>query len=246
MYTNRLKESSVIFFVLIIVFFTLTACGNHGTKPNFTDSVTKGADENSRQDIVEDKDQLLINPDDVRILATIDKFKTAIKTPDLQLLKEIIHPNGLYSMTYFTDGRDPNVGIHVDKEKLREDLVLESTDGYLGITLPSMGFRNNDDLQTDIPIQRSEFLQQFSLNIDWQSLNEVDFKNSLDALYQKLLQIIVNNNKDIAQVFALKDDYYAFTKSSAIFDPYTELTGNWAVFHKEGQEFKLVSVIELT
>lgn len=173
------------------------------------------------------------------------KFISIIKNDDLTELKKIIDDNGIFSITYFTDQRDPNAVIHVFKDEIRDDLVLANSNNKAGITLDSM-FAGNDELQkNDIPINSSQDLSDISFNVDWKSNVESTISSKIEDIIKTLQTINITNNEFIPQVFALKDNYYAFAQSNGVLEPEPDFTGDWAIFEKVDNAYFLRAVIQL-
>ncbi|MPM62553.1 hypothetical protein SDC9_109428 [bioreactor metagenome] len=173
------------------------------------------------------------------------KFLSIIKSDDSTAVKKLIDTYGTFSITYFIDQRDPNTVIHVSKDEIRNDLVLVNSQNKVGITLDSM-FAGNDELQqNDIPINTSQNLSNISFDVDWKSKDESIITKKIEDIIKTLQKINLINNKNIPQVFVLKDNIYAFAQSSGVLEPEPEFTGDWVIFEKVGNEYYLRAVIQL-
>ncbi len=172
------------------------------------------------------------------------KFSKAIFSEDSKSFKEMMDKDGIYSITYFVDGRDQNVVLHLYQNEIRDDLVLANSK-KMGIGLSSMFYLSLVNDVKSIPIHSNKILNDISFNVDWHINDENMVETKLNDIIQTCQKINLINNKDIPQVFVLKDNMFAFAKSSGVLKPSPEFTGDWVIFEKVGSEYKLRAVMQL-
>ncbi|MCT4618357.1 MAG: hypothetical protein N4A62_03100 [Marinisporobacter sp.] len=221
------RIGSILIFFVIIISIGVTGCGN------------------------KKKEIDMENKDIINFLKKLDESCES-RSIDLESLKKLIDDDGIYAITYFDDGRDPNRGIHVYKDEIRDDLMLVSVNNNkVGIELDNLA---NAYIETEnLIINRSDSLDKISFNVDWHSSDESTIHNNIDDIVNTCKEIILTNNKDIPQVFVIKDNYYVFSYSS--FDEewlesfqktFTSFIGGWVVFEKIDGKFKLRAVMDFT
>ena len=182
------------------------------------------------------------NIDKKGIIGFCTKFFTSIKDDDSKTFKGLVNDDGLFSLTYFVDQRDTNVVIHVDKDIIRDDLVL--VNDKVGISLATMFDEGDISKIKEMPIITSDYLNSISFNVDWKSNDVNVIENDLENIVKTCQQINLVNNKNIPQVFVLKDNIYAFVKSSGVLEPKPEFTGDWVIFEKIGNEYIIRAVMQ--
>jgi hypothetical protein len=232
MYSKKVK---FIFIVTLIVTILLSACSTVNEKNNIAEKVKPS----------QNKDTDKYNKVDNELLKDfINKFIVSIKNDDSKTFKDLVSENGIYSITYFVDGRDQNVVLHLNKEEIRDDLVLANSE-KMGITLATMFSVYDVESLESIKINSSMQLSDISFNVDWHTVDENEVKTKLEDIIKTCEDIILINNENIPQVFVLKDNIFAFTQSSAIQEPDVECTGDWVIFEKVGTEYKILAVIQM-
>lgn len=232
------KHSKLVLAVLCIALL-MSSCNSTSTK---IDSEVNESNIN-KVDINRDKN-VLNTIDEQGIKDFLNKFMTSIKNVDSQAFKDLMDEDGVYSITYFIDERDPNVVVHVFKDQIRDDLVLVNSENKVGITLDSL-FSGNDEYPIeDIPIHTSKDLSSESFNIDWHVYNESMVEEKLNDINRICQKINLTNNVYIPQVFVLMDNIFAFAKSSSVLEPYPEFTGEWVIFESIDGEYKLRAIMK--
>ncbi|MEA4964093.1 hypothetical protein [Lutispora sp.] len=228
----KIKRAICICSLLIVSSFILIACRN----------VNENIISNDKKNIIAATEGNINDNQDIK--SFILKFLKAIHSEDLELFKEIIDKDGIYSITYFIDGRDRNVVLHLNKDEIRDDLVLANSE-KMGIGLSSMYYSDLVNEIESIPIQSSKLLSDISFNVDWHDTDESVIEKRIEDIIKTCQKINLTNNEYIPQVFVLKDNIYAFAYSSGILEPEPEFTGYWTIFEKIDSEYYLRAVIDL-
>ncbi|OPZ87059.1 MAG: hypothetical protein BWY74_03487 [Firmicutes bacterium ADurb.Bin419] len=153
----------------------------------------------------------------------------------------MVGDGGIISINYFVDKRDPTTVIHVAKDKIRDDLVLVNPQNRAGVTMQTLLADITESDLNEMPVTSSNI----SFNVDWHSKDERKIADEVEDIVRTCQQINLINNKYIPQVFLLKNNYYAFVIGSGVTEPEVEFVGNWVVFEKIGNEYKIQSVIQL-
>ncbi|WP_410771630.1 hypothetical protein [Fontibacillus sp. BL9] len=161
---------------------------------------------------------------------------------NMDAFKEWIDQDGFYSITYFVDKRDINTVVHLYANEVRGDLVLANEE-KMGLTLSSMFSVSHEEIQ-DMPIHVSEELKKISFNVDWRINDEPAIEMGLEDILKACEAMNLVDNEYIPQVFVLKDNMYAFAISSVNLETVTEITGEWLVFEKQHDKFKIRAVME--
>jgi|GEM_PF-1777489 len=224
-----------IFAGLTIVCLLLNvACSNinEGISNTESASPTKAVDVTSKTDDV-------VNDNDIKEF--ISDFVKATSETNVEEFKSLMDEYGMYSITYFVDKRDRNVVLHLNRDEIRSDLVLANSK-KVGI---SLGGAYKDLNVDDIPIQESDESSKISFNIDWHINDENIIESNLEDIISTCQKINIINNEYIPQIFVLNDNLYAFCKSSGVEEPEPEFTGDWLIFEKRDDAYKIRAFIEL-
>lgn len=235
-----------LLFVVILIMFVLNACGVF----NVNDKTI--LDENQATSIkieqsknVEDEDTHQRDNQDIKdfVMKFVNSIEYQEEVPhrDAESFKELIDKDGIYSITYFIDERDPNKVIHVYKDEIRDDLVLANSENKAGLTLSSLFVEPLID--SEIAIHTSELLDNISFNVDWHVDDEAMVEEKLEDIVKTCVEIIRTNNENVPQVFELKDNLFIFTLSD---EKRGDITGDWMIFEKIGNEYKLRVVMQFT
>lgn len=245
-----MRKGIILIFIIFSVFIMASACNTDGTKTepkgNETNGTTISGNTNYKntEKTTNDKNDKRLNIDEQGIKNFILKFLSSIKNDDSKGFKELLSDDGIFSISYYIDQRDPNVVIHVNKDLIRSDLILVDSNNKAGITLSTM-FAGDDAVELEkMPIHTSELLSNMSFNVQWKSKDEGMIMKYLEDIVQTCQKINLVNNEDISQVFVLKDNMFAFAKSSGVLKPSPEFTGDWVIFEKVGSEYKLRAVMQ--
>jgi hypothetical protein len=177
--------------------------------------------------------------EDSELTHMIETFIGIVNNEDSILFKEMMDKDGIFSITYYVDGRDRNSVVHVNQDEVRDDLVLANSNKKAGITVGILDFAKDTELRKDIPINQIDKLNDISFDVDWREESEDDIQKRLEDIYQACSQIIRLNNQYIPQVFILKDHYVVLTKSIASEEPVADFIGDWAIFEKVEGRYKL-------
>ena len=241
-------RKKILVLLLINLIFLAIGCGYPAFIEEVNDNKTSSFDESNNVEeantiTVANNENLGVNENELKDF--IIKFMVAIKNGDSKTFKELIDKDGIFSITYFIDQRDPNVAIHVFKDEIRNDLVLVNSENTVGITIGSMFAGNAELQQNDIPINISQNLSDISFNIDWHNTDESVIEKRIEDIIKTCHKINLTNNEYIPQVFVLKDNIYAFAYSSVMLGPELDVTGDWAIFEKIDSEYKLRAVMRL-
>lgn len=173
----------------------------------------------------------------------INKFFKTKLTDDAAAFKESMDEDGIYSITYFVDGRDRNRILHLFKDEIPPDLVLFNSK-TTGITLMSL-FAGPHDENADIPILTNKLLGDITYDVDWHANDEDGVQNKLQDIIKTCEEIILYDNVITPRIFAIKNNMYVYTDASEVVGPYpdSDFTGDWLVFEKQGTEFKVRAVM---
>lgn len=158
---------------------------------------------------------------------------------DAQALRDLVGENQFFSIECFVDGRDRNTVLLMNKDHIRDDLILDKDD-YLGVYLRIF---QGDILDEDVPVHTSSYLEGISFPVDWHTAGEEEVEAKLEDIYDTCMMIILTNNEYIPQIFILKDGIYAYSESNAILEPYKEFTGDWLIFEKAEEGYRILAVM---
>lgn len=167
----------------------------------------------------------------------VEIFSKAMFETDSDIFKTLIDNDGIYSITYFVDGRDPNTVLHLYKNDIRDDLVL-AKNNKAGLTL---GTEFGADDTRSMPIHDTNL----SLDINWHRNNKELIEQKLESIISTLQKINLINNEPIPQVFILKNNLFAFAISNGVLEPEPEFTGEWVIFEKTNNEYRLRAIMKL-
>jgi hypothetical protein len=175
-----------------------------------------------------------------------NKLLSAIKgDDDRKLFKDLVDEHGFFSISYFADGRDRNVVVHIAKEIIRSDLVLASDDNRAGITLNTLfSVYGVNDLGDELIIA-SEELSSISI-FDWKLTNEDTVAKNLEDIIDTCKKITMINNEYILQVFVLNDSNYALAHGFVVLGPYPSFFGDWVFFEKVNSDYFIRAIIQMT
>lgn len=171
-------------------------------------------------------------------------FLKAGSIPDSKLFKELIGTEGIYSITYYIDEREPHRVIHVNKEEIRDDLVLANAENKAGLSVTSLFGEPLIDLE--IPINTSNLLSNISFDVNWRVKDEAVIEDKLNWIADICKTIILTNNEYAPQIFALKDNFYVFTYSSIGQKPFDEFTGDWMIFELMENKYVILALMKFT
>lgn len=235
-----MKRKNIIVFICIC----LLLCCNCGTglnlvKTNITEEYCQ----------ITAQDDILVRVDENRIRDFAHKFILVKKNDDSRLFKTWIDEKGIFSVTYFNDGRDRNSVIHVTKDILRDDLVLADAENKGGITLRAMFSGSNGNENSLIPIQTSHYLSEMDFPVNWSSTNVDTIIEKLDDIIKTCRDIIDINNEFEPQVFVLNNNIYVFT-CSVKENPDNEIygkriIGDWVIFENINDKYFIRTVMKL-
>ncbi|MBY9078998.1 hypothetical protein [Paenibacillus sp. CGMCC 1.18879] len=215
---------------------TITSSSTVGTPPSVQASTEVDPTTSSKKP----------NPEDTKLVDTITKFVDAIHDDDPKPFKELMDQDGLFSISYFVDDRDPNRVVHVYPDDVSENMVLVNSKNDIGITLLVLNFNKISKASPDFPIINSEQLKGISFDVDWHHASEKDIEKQLKSIYQTCNQLILINNEYNPQLFILNNNYVVLTKSKAAPDDLSDFTGDWAVFEKINGDYKLRVLMNFT
>lgn len=170
-------------------------------------------------------------------------FYNIVNKPDADKFKELIGDNGLYSISFFDDGRDPNKSIFELKKDIRDDLFLiSSQSGKAGISLCGGNFsiKINEVYFNEISITDNPLL-----TIDWTVKDENVINSKLQDILEGCQLLILENNENVPQVFKLSDKKYALSYSSINENELQEFYGYWIIFEENNQGYFINAIIEM-
>lgn len=248
---DKLLGKKVNLFIMIICVLLIGSCnaqnssnvennGNKVTSPNIKTSSTT---DNSTA--VESKTPKLQseNKENKAILDFVEKFLIASTNVKLESFKELLDNDGMYSITYFGDERAPNVVLHLNKDEIRDDLVLANSQ-KVGITLEALFGGDIVESKESILVNSSQDLDDISFGIDWHKNDETNVQNNLENILKTCEKVILINNEYVPQVFKLKNNIFIFTQSILTEEPYKEFIGEWLIFEKVNNEYKVRAVMK--
>ncbi|WP_157261461.1 hypothetical protein [Paenibacillus sp. A3] len=222
-----------ILSLIIILNFLLSACENADTKVTHNQVNENPTKSEVAMDHQKNQDQAIRN--------FMLQLEDNIVKVDSKGFKGMLDQHGVYSITYFEDGRDPNVVLHLYGNEIRDDLVLaNSTKTGIGVS-PMVA--SNAELE-NMPVHSNEWLKNLSFNVDWHINDENLIQSKLDDIIKLCEKMVLMNNEYIPQVFQLKDNIFVFTKSNVSPEPYYSFTGRWVIFEKIDNEYKLRAIME--
>ncbi|WP_058485598.1 hypothetical protein [Defluviitalea phaphyphila] len=171
-------------------------------------------------------------------------FDNIIHEEDIDGFLNFIDENGIYSITYFDDGRDENRAVLVFKEDVREDLFLVSSQsGKAGISLGG-GLTFPGRIE-DVYFNDFEIEDNILSNIDWKVKDEKVIQKQLPDILNGLKEIILKNNECIPQVFRLSENMYAFSYSDIDEEEPQYFYGYWILFEEIDGSYYIRAIIEL-
>ncbi|WP_372999645.1 hypothetical protein [Lutispora sp.] len=157
--------------------------------------------------------------------------------------QEFIDAYGVYSISYFDDGRDENNAILVYKNDVREDMFLVSSQsGKAGISLSGGTFSTE---VKEIYFNDYEITNNALLNIDWLEKDESVIQNQLSDIIKGCQELILKNNEYIPQIFSLSNNYFAFSFSEINENTLEKFYGYWIIFEKVNDSYAIRAIIEL-
>ncbi len=232
-----MRKYGILVLLILSMTLLMTACngsdGNIGTKVENTTNVETPNTQKNREKENNNSEQ--------RLEDFVLKFVKAIKNNEHKAFIDMVGDGGIISINYFVDKRDPTTVIHVAKDKIRDDLVLVNPQNRAGVTMQTLLADITESDLNEMPVTSSNI----SFNVDWHSKDERKIADEVEDIVRTCQQINLINNKYIPQVFLLKNNYYAFVIGSGVTEPEVEFVGNWVVFEKIGNEYKIQSVIQL-
>lgn len=184
----------------------------------------------------------LIESDKESLTNFVTDFASATSKTDSKSFRNLMDEYGVYAITYYIDKRDRNVVVHLFSKEIRSDLVL-ANNKKMGMSLKGAFFGLGKNVE--IPIHTSQVLDKISFSVDWRKNDEEMIEKELEHIVKTCQTINLINNEYIPQIFVLKDNIFAFARSSGVLDPNPEFTGDWVIFEKVGNGYKLRAVIEL-
>lgn len=238
-----LRKNGSIFVLVFILALLLSSCGIFNTNSNsdMSDNNSTGNTVSSNPAIESNADVI----DENGIRKFVSEFIDSLYQQDSNEFKKLVNDDGIYSITYFVDQRDTNSVVYTAKDSIRDDLVLCNKDNKGGITLQTMMIGGNNFDVSEMPIINNEDSKKLGFNIDWKSKDETKIQNNIKDIVNMCQKINMLNNKWITQVFVLKDNTYALANSSGVLDPSPEFTGDWVIFEKIDDKYKVRAVMQL-
>jgi hypothetical protein len=224
---------------MLILIFSFSACNSLNEK----EDIELVKDRYIDKVVENNEDNVNNNVNNQLVKDFIVKFISSIKNEDSESFKNLVSQDGIYSISYFVDGRDKNVVLHLNKDEIRGDLVLANLE-KIGITLATMFSEEIVSSIENMPINSSTILSDISFYVDWHFDDENRIESKLEEIVNTCEKIILTNNQDIPQVFLLKDNIFAFTQSTATHEPDVECTGDWMIFEKKGEEYIILAVLQ--
>jgi hypothetical protein len=84
-----------------------------------------------------------------------------------------------------------------------------------------------------------------SFGIDWHKNNERLIEKKLEHIIATCQKINLVNNNSSTQVFILKDNLFVFATSTGDLEPEPEFYGEWMIFEKINNRYKIRAVMKL-
>ena len=180
------------------------------------------------------------NDEGNKIYQAVEETLSVLNTenPDVERFKQLLPPEGLIFMTtYFW--KDQNKIMYVDENYAQDFLYYDYINGG-GYWVSAM-FTYSGDVR-DLPIQRSDHLNNVNFNFDWNMCTTPESSYDRDDKIRDLVEAMLKENDPReTQIFVLADETIAYYESyiSDEDSEYNEIRGTWAVWQKKNDEYQL-------